>query len=49
MYAARSWFSSLVPIGQGDKGASVMLLISTMEQPFSAINGLGTYLFFVEE
>jgi len=38
--ATRSWFSSLAPFGQGDKGSSPALLISTMEQPFSSINAL---------
>jgi hypothetical protein len=34
------WFSSFAPFGQGDKGSSPALLISTMEQPFSSINAL---------
>ncbi|MBA6293441.1 hypothetical protein H4J58_12860 [Colwellia sp. MB3u-70] len=33
-------FSSLTPYGQGDKGSSTALFISTMEQPFSSINAL---------
>jgi hypothetical protein len=38
--ATLGWFSSLAPYGQGDKGSSTALLISTMEQPFSSINAL---------
>ena len=30
----------LAPFGQGDKGSSAALLISTMEQPLSSINAL---------
>jgi hypothetical protein len=36
----QSWFSSLAPFGQGDKGSSPALLILTMEQPFSSIKAL---------
>jgi len=32
--------AGLAPFGQGDKGSSPALLISTMEQPFSSINAL---------
>jgi len=39
------YFSSLAPVGQGDKGPSPALLISTMEQPFSSINALVLTLF----
>jgi hypothetical protein len=38
--ATLSWFSSLAPFGQGDKGSSPVLLIFTMEQPFFSINAL---------
>jgi len=44
MYATRSWLSSLAPFGQGDKGSSPALLISTMEQPFPSINALALTL-----
>ena len=40
MYATRSWFSSLAPFEQGDKGLPPTLLISIMEQPCSSINAL---------
>ena len=42
-------FSSLAPVGQGDKGSSPALLISTMEQPFSSINALVITLFRLAE
>jgi hypothetical protein len=38
--ATLNWFSSLAPFGQGDKGSSPALLISTMEQPFYSIKAL---------
>jgi len=38
--AMLNWFISLAPYGQADKGSSLALLISTMEQPFYSINAL---------
>jgi hypothetical protein len=44
-----NWFSSLAPAGQGDKGSSPTLLISTMEQPFYSINALMLTLYRLAE
>ena len=45
MYATLHCFSSLAPVGQGDKGSSPALLILTIEQPLSSINALVLTLF----
>ncbi|WP_085298974.1 hypothetical protein [Cognaticolwellia mytili] len=42
--ATLNCFSSLAPVGQGDKGSPPALLISKMEQPFYSINALGLTL-----
>jgi len=47
--ATLNCFSSLTPFGQGDKGSSPALLISTMEQPFSSINALVLTLYRLAE